>query len=607
MSGYMGKLAWIDLNTGTVKIEELSEEVRRRHIGGTGLAAFIFSRTKFSEISPLGPENILIIATGPLTGSGIPTSGRFAVAAKSPLTGIWGEAESGGRFGAVLKSAGYDAIAITGRASSPSVLTVINEQITVTSAAEVWGKDTYETHEILLAKHGVRSAVVCIGPTGERLVPLANIMTEGAEARAAGRCGLGAVMGSKNLKAVVANGNLKVPVAQPKELLAAIRALAPGMMEKMKRPADYGTAGGVVGSAVIADLSANNWTDGDVSKAVECLSGENMVAQYGEGKYHCPPCFVGCGKKTRIPSGPHAGKISGAPEYETIGGFGPQCGIYDWNTVIEANDLCNRLGMDTISVSSAIAFALEAASKGLIENPATGPKLEWGNGEAVLSLIRQIADGEGVGALLQRGVRKAAEQLGPEAGRFAIEVKGLEAPYHDPRALVSLAVAYATSPRGACHRGCTHNVERVPLPGLGYPQPLDRFEQKGKGKAAAVVQNYAELFNSLKVCQIAMRVYDVPLLLELTNLVTGWEMDADEFLKVGERNLNLKRLLNLSCGLTRADDKLPYRLEHEPFPSGGAAGKVPDLPKMLDEYYEFRGWDGNGVPTQGKLQELGLL
>jgi aldehyde:ferredoxin oxidoreductase len=607
MGGYMGKLAWIDLSTQAVRVEELPEEVRRQYIGGTSLAAYIFRRNSFHEIDPLGPENILIFATGPLTGTGIPTSGRFAVAAKSPQTGIWGEADSGGRFGVALKAAGYDAIAIHGRAPSPSVLTVIQGEIAVVSAESVWGKDTYETFDILTAKYGAKSAVVCIGPPGERLVPLANIMGEGSHARAAGRCGMGAVMGSKNLKAVVADGTLKVPIAHPKELLQAIRALAPEMMAKTKRLSDYGTPGGTVGGAVIADLSANNWTNGDCSKAVECLSGENMMEQYGAGKYHCPPCFIGCGKKTRIPAGEHAGTVSGAPEYETIAGFGPQCGIYDWNTVFEANDLCNRLGMDSISVSGSIAFIFEAVSKGLIQNPVSGPKLEWGSGEGVLSLIRQIAEGEGVGALFQGGVRPAAEKLGLEAGKFAIQVKGLEAPYHDPRALVSLAVAYATSPRGACHRGCSHNVERVPLPGLGYPQALDRFEQKGKGKSTALVQNYAELFNSLKVCQIAMRVYDVPILLELTNYVTGWNMDAAEFLMIGERSLNVKRLLNISCGLTRADDTLPQRFEHEPFPTGGAAGRVPDLPKMLDEYYEFRGWGNDGVPSQSKLQELGLL
>jgi aldehyde:ferredoxin oxidoreductase len=314
---------------------------------------------------------------------------------------------------------------------------------------------------------------------------------------------------------------------------------------------------------------------------------------------------IGCGKEVRVPKGPYAGKTTPL-EYETIGGFGPQCGVFDWNTIIEANNLCNRLGMDTISVSGAVAFVFEAVSKDLIKNPSTGPKLEWGNGEAVLSLVQQIASGEGLGSLMQGGIRRAAQQLGPEADKFAMHVKGLEPPYHDPRAMASLAVAYATSPRGACHRGCTHTFERSPMPGLGYSKPLDRLAHEGKGKSTAIAQNYAELFNSLKACSIAMSVLDVPILLKWTNCVTGWEMDAEEFLRVGERSLNVKRLLNLSCGLTRADDTLPYRFTHEPFPSGASAGHVPDLPYMLDEYYEFRGWDKDGVPSESKLAELGL-
>jgi aldehyde:ferredoxin oxidoreductase len=377
------------------------------------------------------------------------------------------------------------------------------------------------------------------------------------------------------------------------------------MMEKMKRPRSFGTPGGTVGNAVLGDLSAYNWTDGNCGKATECLSAEIMMAEYAAGKYHCPPCVIGCGKEVHVPKGPYAGKTTPL-EYETIGGFGPQCGVFDWNTIIEANNLCNRLGLDTISVSGGVAFVFEAVSKGLIGNPPTGPKLEWGNGEAVLSLVQQIASGAGLGSLMQGGIRRAAQQLGPEADKFAMHVKGLEPPYHDPRALASLAVAYATSPRGACHRGCTHTVERVAMPGLGYPKPLDRLAQEGKGKSVAILQNFAELFNSLKVCSTAMSVFDLPVLLKWTNYVTGWDMSGEEFLRVGERSLNVKRLLNLSCGLTRADDTLPYRFTHEPFPSGASAGHVPDLPSMLDEYYGFRGWGKDRVPTQSKLAELGL-
>jgi aldehyde:ferredoxin oxidoreductase len=605
MGGYIGKLGWIDLSTGTVKVEEIAEDVRRKYIGGTGLAAYILRQFPFSKIDPLGPENVLVFSSGPLTGANVPTSGRYAVAAKSPLTGVWGEADSGGKFGISLKAAGYDAIAITGRASSPAVLSIIEGSISIVSAESVWGKDTYDTHDILARKYGSKAAIVCIGPPGERMVPLACIMTEGSHARAAGRCGLGAVMGSKQLKAIVADGTARTPVEHPKELQQSIRELVPVMMEKMKRQRTFGTPGGTVGNAVLGDLSAHNWTDGNCGKAAECLSGEIMMTEYAAGKYHCPPCVIGCGKEVRVPKGPYAGTTTPL-EYETIGGFGPQCGAFDWNVIIEANNLCNRLGMDTISVSGAVAFVFEAVSKNLIKNPSGGPKLEWGNGEAVLSLVQQIASGEGLGSLMQGGIRKAAQQLGPEADKFAMHVKGLEPPYHDPRALASLAVAYATAARGACHRGCTHLLERVPMPGLGYPKPLDRLAHEGKGKSTAIAQNFAELFNNLKLCSIAMSALDVPIVLKWTNYVTGWDMDAEELLRAGERSFNVKRLLNISCGLTRADDTLPYRFTHEPFPSGASAGHVPDLPNMLDEYYEFRGWGKDGVPSDSKLRQLGL-
>jgi len=604
MGGHMGKLARIDLSTGETKVEELSEEIRRKHIGGTALSAYIMSQTHFHQIDPLGAEAPLIFSAGPLTGANVPTSGRFAVVAKSPLTGIWGEADSGGRFGVSLKSAGYDAIVITGQAPSPSVLCVINGEISLIPAGELWGKDTCETFTLLTAKFGSKAAVACIGPAGERMMPLAAVMSEGAHARAAGRSGLGAVMGSKRLKAIVADGNQRPPVAYPKELSQNIREFTPFMLEKMKRQRQVGTPGGTVGNAVLGDLSAYNWTNGDCGKLAECLSGENMMKDYAVGKYHCPPCVIGCGKEVRVPSGPYAG-ASTPIEYETIGGFGPQCGIFDWSVIIEANDLCNRLGMDTISASAAVSFVFEAVAKGMIQQPSSGPKLEWGNGEAVLMLVKQIAAGEGIGAIMQGGIRRAAQQLGPEAEEFAMHVKGLEPPYHDPRVLSSLAVAYATAHRGACHRGGTHTLERQAMPGLGYPKPLDRLAHEGKGKSAAIAQNYAELANSLKTCLIAMATLDLPVLLTWTNLVTGWDMDAEELLRAGERSFNLKRLLNVSCGVTRANDTLPRRYL-VPFPSGASAGHIPDLKLMLDEYYQFRGWDENGIPTPAKLSELGL-
>ncbi len=605
MGGHMGKLARINLSTGETKVEDISEEVKRKYIGGTALSAYLLAQTRFHEVDPLGPENVLIFSAGPLTGANVPTSGRYAVVAKSPLTGIWGEADSGGRFGIALKAAGFDAIAITGQAQSPSVLTVIDGKVSVMPADAVWGKDTVETFDILTAQYGSKAAVVCIGPAGERMIRMASIMSEGAHARAAGRCGLGAVMGSKRLKAVVANGSLRTSVARPKELQQSIREITPFMLEKMARVHKFGTPGGTVGNAVMADLSGWNWRNGDCGKLAECLSAEIMMGEYGTGKYHCPPCAVGCGKEVRVPGGPNSGKTT-PMEYETIGGFGPQCGVFDWNFIIQADDLCNRLGMDTISTSNAVAFVFEAVSKGLIKNPPGEPKLEFGNGEAVLSLVRQIAAGEGIGELMQRGTRWAAQQLGPEAEKFVMHVKGLEPPYHDPRALSSLAIAYATMHRGACHRGGSQTLERNAMPGLGFPKPLDRMAQEGKGRMVAIAQNYTELSNSLKFCSIAMSALDMPILVTWTNCVTGWDMDAAELLRVGERSFNLKRMLNLACGVTKADDTLPRRFTHEPFEAGNSAGHVPDLPKMLDEYYATRGWNNNGVPTQTKLLELGL-
>jgi aldehyde:ferredoxin oxidoreductase len=605
MGGYMGKLAWIDLSTGSVRVDEIAEDVRRNYLGGTGLAAYLLRQFPFHAIDPLGPENVLIFATGPLTGANVPTSGRYAVVAKSPQTGIWGESDSGGRFGIALKAAGFDAIAITGKASSPSVLTVIDGTISVVSAEAVWGKDTIDTFDILTAKYGTHSAPVCIGAAGERMIPLACIMSEGSHARAAGRCGLGAVMGSKRLKAVVAAGNLRTPVAHPKELQQSIREITPLMLEKLARLRQLGTPGGTVGNAVLGDVSGFNWTNGNCGKLTECISGEILMEEYGAGKYHCPPCVIGCGKEFRVPTGPTAGKT--APlEYETIGGFGAQCAVFDPKVILEADDICNRAGMDTISVSGIVAFAFEAAAKGLLSSPPHGPELEFGNGEALLLLVRQIVSGEGLGRLLQGGVRQAAQQLGPEAEKFAIHVKGLSPPYHDPRAFKSLAVAYATANRGACHRGVSHMLERTAMPGLGYPQPLDRLSNEGKGKATAVAQNYAELTNNLKFCSLAMAGLDLPTILTWTNCVTGWDMDAAELLRAGERSFNLKRLLNLSCGVTGADDTLPRRFTHEPFQEGLSAGQLPDLEKMLAEYYAARGWDTHGVPTPAKLAELGL-
>lgn len=605
MYGHMGRLLYVNLTDGEVTAEPLPPEVARAYIGGTGLAAYLIFGCGFGGVDPLGPDNLLVFATGPLTGTRVPTSGRFAVAGKSPLTGIWGESDSGGWFGVRLKAAGYDALVVRGRASCPVYLVVSETGCTICPAADLWGKDTYETHAELRVAFGERAAVVCIGPAGERQIPMAGIMSEGIHGRAAGRCGLGAAMGAKNLKAIVAQGSVEVSVAAPGRLQESIRRVVPAIVARTQQLRRYGTAGGVITNAMLGDMSARNWTVGNWVPGAERIGGDVLAREFLTARYYCPSCVVGCGRVVRIPRGPHAGEEIGGPEYETIAGFGAQCLVDDLAVIIEANDLCNRWGLDTISASGAIAFLMEAVERGLVRPPAGCPPIVWGNGEAVLYLLHGIMDGKGPGQLLRNGVRAAAARLGEGARGFAMHVKGLELPYHDPRALSSMAVAYATHPRGACHRGCSHNLERFPIPELGYDRALDRLVSEGKGVAAAVMQNYAELYNCLKLCQFVMASVRPSDVLEWLNLVTGWDMDMGEFLRVGERSLNLKRLLELSCGMTGRDDRaLPPRLLREPFESGESAGHVPDLDTMLTEYYRARGWDQAGVPDPAKREEL---
>ena len=606
MNGNTGKIFRMDLSARELKIESPPENLYRKFIGGTGLCAHYLASVDFARIDPLGAENPLIFMTGPLVGTSVPSNGRYAVAAKSPLTGVWGEADCGGRFGPLLKKAGFDGFILTGKSSVPVVLAIIDGKVELIPTDGIWGKDTFETSEILAAKYGKDVAIATIGVAGEREIPAASIMTEGEEARAAGRCGLGAVMGSKRVKAIVVGGSREIKVYDAGRLKEIVKSLAPSIVQKGKRLHDTGTAGGVVGAAAMGDMGANNWSVGDCTARAEEIGGGKMAEEHFVRRYYCPSCIIGCGKVVRIPTGRYKGTVAGGPEYETLAGFGANSGVFDLAKVLEANDLCNRYGMDTIAVSNTINFLFEAAERGFIQEPEGKPQLGWGRGDTMISLIHDTANQVGLGVLIGKGVRAASDFLGSETKSFALHVKGLDMAYHDPRAQASLAVAYATNPRGACHRGCTHNLEKSAFPDLGYNEPLERMTSEGKGKAAAVVQNFAELFNCLKLCQFYTSSYGTRVLTDFVNAATGWDMTMEELLAVGERSCNLKRLLNMSCGLTKADDTLPSRLLKEPYESGGSAGNLPNLEMMLSEYYAERGWDEEGLPGIPKLEELGL-
>jgi aldehyde:ferredoxin oxidoreductase len=603
--GFMGQWLRVNLTTGQIATEPVPSDLARLYIGGGGLAARILYDETDVAIDPLGPDNRLIFMTGPLTGTRVPTSSRHAVVARSPLTGIYGESDSGGSWGVALKAAGFDGVIFEGQSPEPVYLLVHGGEAQLLPAASLWGQDTYRTDELLKAAHSERCVTSCIGPAGERLIPFASIMNDGRHARAAGRAGMGAVMGSKRLKAVVALGSRKPSVADDAALLESVRRLSPQIRQGRAQLSRFGTAGGVVTNAALGDMPAGNWRVGDWIRGAENLSGERMAETILAGRYHCWGCPIGCGRNVRITDGPHAGVDGAGPEYEALAGLGALSLVDDLNAVAHANELCNRYGMDVISTGNVIAFALEAHERGIVESPPDVP-LEWGGADTVLALIEQIAERQGLGEWLSLGVRGAAEHFGLADSDLAIHVKGLEPAFHDPRALASLVVAYATHPRGACHRGNSHGLERQALPELGYPKPLDRFAVEGKGAVTALMQDYMALFDSLKLCQFIFASVQVSDVVGWLNAVTGWEMSLDEFLRAGERLSNLKRMYNVRLGISRKDDSLPSRFLHQSLAKGGTRGFLPPLEPMLQEYYAYRGWNSDGVPTSEKLHEIGL-
>ncbi len=607
-NGYTGVIARVDLTRGKISEQQIDESVTRAYIGGSGLGARILYDETTASTDPLGPDNRLLFMTGPLTGTKVPTSGRHAIIAKSPLTGIWGEADSGGSWGVALKSAGFDGVIITGQSPTPVYLWIHDRRVDIRGANELWGLDTYEVDDKLKEATDPKATVACIGPAGERLARIAAVMNDGRHGRAAGRTGLGAVMGSKRLKAIVCHGNQPVGIAQPEALNESLKRLAPIIRQGNAGVAKFGTAGGVVGNATLGDMPAKNWTLGDWVGQSEKISGQAMADSILTGRYYCKSCVIGCGRVVQVADGRFESEVrGGGPEYEALAGLGSMCLVDDLAAVALANELCNRYGLDVISTGNCIAFAIEAYEHGLITRSDTdGLELAWGDPRVLIQLVHAIGKREGLGELLGEGVRAAARSLGGIAPEFAVEVKGLELPFHDPRALSSLAVAYATYPRGACHRGMSHAMERFPIAEIGLVKALDRFDISGKGRMTAITQDYYGLYNSLKLCQFIGGATAPSEIVNWVNVVTGWDMSLDELLEAGERANNLKRMYNLRLGLSRKDDVLPPRIAAAKLEEGGAKDFIPNLGSMLDEYYAQRGWSKEGIPLPETLMRLGL-
>jgi len=609
--GYADRILRVDLSRGRIWKVSMDHSLLRRFIGGSGLAAKILFDETGPDTDPLSPENLLIFMTGPVTATNVPMSGRYQVVSKSPLTGIYGESDSGGSWGPELKKAGFDGIVISGRSAKPVYLWISDGDAELRDASHIWGMDTYETDRAVRDETDRYAVIACIGPAGEKLARIAGIINDGKHGRAAARCGLGAVMGSKLLKAIAVRGTGRIEVADPDGLQESIRKIAPSIIENAERLHDYGTSGGMTSIEAIGDLPIKNWLLGSWRKGAERLSGQEMARTILSGRYYCSGCIVGCGREVSFEDERY-GRVEGAgPEYETLAMIGANCLIDDLKAVAKANELCNRYGLDTISTGAAIAFAMEAYEHGLIGREETGGiELAWGDPDAMLSMIDKIGRREGeLGWILGEGVMRAAEKIGGISEEFAIHVKGLELPAHDPRAYYSQGLSYATSNRGACHlQSLSHIFERgVTLPDLGFPEIQERHCAHRKGELVAKAQNLMCMFDSLKVCKFILFGGVKPsTLVEWLNMVTGWNMTLEEFMRAGERIFNLKRLYNIREGISRKDDTLPPRILTHKRGSGGSADTLPPLGELLSQYYNYRGWNEFGIPSREKIIELGL-
>ena len=600
MKGYHGRILEVDLSTRKMADLSLSEDFLKKYIGGATLAAaLVWDRMK-ERTDPLAPENPLIFSTGPFTGTPLPMVSRYAVGGISPLTGFWGEATSGGRFPFRLKGSGWDGLLVTGKADKPVYLYLKEGKAEIRDATNLWGNDSYQTQKAIKDELKDESiSVACIGSGGEKRIKYAAIMNDSG--RAAGRCGLGALMGSKNLKAVAASGNLRPELSNPEKVRDLARQAVAQINGNLVSVAfrEYGTMMYTDMAMTLGDAPAKYFTK-DVFP-VSKITGQALRQAYTVRNYACLGCPIGCGREL-VDFKP--GLNVDGPEYETAVGFGPLCMNTDLDSIVRANHLCNCHGIDTISAAVSIAYAFYLYELGVLTKKQVGFELPWGDSEAIVKLVEMIVAQEGIGQILSQGTLAMAKEFGRDADEAA-QVKGLEMPMHDGRAFHGMALSYATGPRGACHlKGDYYNVDLGNLVLEYMILPSERLSSEGKSDGVAKFQSLKDLFDSLTLCKFA------PLtptqLCEMLNSITGWEYGAKELLAAGDRSINLKRAISNQLGLNREHDRLP-RICSAALDEGSTAGVEPDLEKMLKGYYQFRGWDWEtGRPTKAKLLELGL-
>jgi aldehyde:ferredoxin oxidoreductase len=619
-NGYKGRILHVDLNKGLFEVEEPKDVWYRTYLGGGAMASYYLLKDLKPGTDPLSKENMLVFASGVVTGAPISGFSRYTVAAKSPLTNGYGESEAGGWWGPELKFAGYDGVVIRGRADHPVYLWIHDGDVEIRDASRLWGSDNGETRDRILNELGdQRIRIASIGPAGENQVRFANVINELRHAN--GRTGMGAVMGSKLLKAIAVRGKERIHFSDANRVQETskwfntfIRSYAPSMGLR-----EYGTAGIVKGMNQAGMLPTRNFREG-VFEGADRISGQAMRETILKGDESCFACAVRCKRVVAFDEPYPVDPKFGGPEYETTAAFGSLCGNDDLKAIARAHELCNRFGMDTISTGVVIAFAMECFEKSILTESETGGRpIHFGDAEAILWLIEEIAHRRGLGALLADGVRRASEKIGQGTEGFALHVKGQEVAMHEPRGKQGVALGYALSPTGADHNEAAHETRyQIPGPFLDQLAPLGILETidphslgPDKVRAFSILQRVFDLYNSLGVCILAaapMGAMDFSHLTDAVRAITGWETSLWELMRVGERANVMARVFNLREGIGPEEDRLFIRL-YEALPEGPLKGARIDpesFQKAVQLYYQIKGWDAQGRPTPGKLVDLGL-
>jgi len=612
--GFMGKILRVNLSAGELSTEAIDQEWARKYLGGAGLATRYLYDEMPAGADPLGSDNPLIFMTGLLTGTASASASRYSVVSKSPQTGIWGQANSGGSFGPALKRSGYDGVIFEGISPRPVYLKIVAGQAELCDADHLWGKTVPETEDAIQDGSDHKFTIASIGPAGENLVRYAAIMNN--KHRAAGRCGLGAVMGSKRLKAIACSGKDPVRIAHEDQFREAARRQI-GFLDESMLKVVFDT----FGTNMIADMvnvrggyPTRNWQE-SVFEDIEAVNAEGIADSVFIEGVACFACPVTCGRRTEIREGKWQGNTGEGPEYETTNTFGAMCGISDINAITMANYLCNQYGLDTISTGSTIAFSMECFERGILTREHThGLEIKFGDADLIVELVEKIACREGIGNLLAEGSRNMAQKLGQDSQHFAMHVKGLELPAYDPRAAKICGLGFVSANRGGDH--ITSYVEAptfidVPLLVIEDSTIKDPFiADPAEARVIVDLENALTALDAIGCCKFMGMGLTAKDMVDLVAFATGWDFTIEEYIACGERNYNLARAFCIREGIDRQMDILPERLMQDPLPSGPAENMLIErdiLEEMKDAYYQFRGWDiSNGLPKPEKLVELGL-